>query len=73
MKRNTKKKHHIRELNFIEPYITGNDIVIGFIMLLGIAIIIFSSMYIMETNKKWIQKDTNVREETIQHLNPNFP
>lgn len=73
MKRNTNKKNYSRELNTIEPYITGNDIVIGFIMLLGIVVIILSSMYIMESNKSWIQKDTNVREETIQHLNPNFP
>jgi len=71
MKRN--KKQIVKELNQIQPYITGNDIVVGFVMLIGIIVIILTTMFWVESNPKWIQKDTNVREETIQHYNPNIP
>lgn len=68
-----KKNSVIAELNNIKPIITGYDIWIGFIMLIGMVVIIFATMHYTETKQKWIQKDTNVREETIQHFNPYIP
>lgn len=53
--------------------ITIHDVITGVIVM---AIIIFSIILCMqwvEGDRKWIKKDSNVREETIQHYNPNLP
>ena len=71
VKRN--KKTILTELNNVQPIITAYDIWMGFILLIGMVVIIFATMYYAETKSNWIQKDTNVREETIQHLNPPIP
>ena len=71
VKRN--KKTILTELNNVQPIITAYDIWMGFILLIGMVVIIFATMHYSETKSHWIQKDTNVREETIQHLHPNIP
>jgi len=63
----------LNELNNVKPIITSYDIWMGFIILIGMVVIIFATMHYAETKSNWIQKDTNVREETIQHFNPNIP
>lgn len=69
-----KKNEQIREINqFGAPIITIHDVIAGVIVM---AIIIFTIILCMqwsEGDHKWIQKDSNVREETIQHYNPNLP
>lgn len=68
-----RKNTILNELNNAKPIITAHDIWIGFIILIGMVVIIFATMHYAETKYHWIQKDTNVREETIQHLHPHIP
>lgn len=55
------------------PIITRYDIITGVIVMAIIVTIIISLMTWIEHDRKWIKKDTNVREETIQHYNPYIP
>jgi len=69
-----KKNEQIHEINqYGAPIITIHDVLAGMIVM---AIIIFTIILCMqwsEGDRKWIQKDSNVMEETIQHYNPNLP
>jgi len=69
-----KRNNQISEINLYgAPIITIHDVLAGTIIM---GIIIFSIILCMqwvEGDRKWIQKDSNVREETIQHYNPNLP
>lgn len=69
-----KKNNQTRDLNsYGAPIITIHDVLAG-AMIMGIIIFtIILCMQWSEVDRKWIQKDSNVREETIQHYNPNLP
>lgn len=69
-----KKNDQIREINELgTPIITIYDVLAGTIIMALIIFTIILCMQWVEGDRKWIQKDSNVREETIQHYNPNIP
>lgn len=69
-----KKNDTIREFyEFGTPIITINDVIAGVIVMAIIIFTIILTMHWVEGDRKWIQKDSNVMEETIQHYNPNLP
>lgn len=69
-----KKNNQIREIyEWGTPIITMHDVLAGTIIMGIIIFTIILCMQWSEGDRKWIQKDSNVREETIQHYNPNLP
>ena len=69
-----KKNDQIREINVSgTPIITLHDVIVGAIVMSIIIFTIILCMQWVEEDHKWIQKDSNVREESIHHYNPNIP
>ena len=69
-----KKNDQIREINVSgTPIITLHDVIVGAIVMSIIIFTIILCMQWVEEDHQWIQTDSNVREESIQHYNPNIP
>lgn len=69
-----KKNDAISQLNQNgTPIITIYDVLAGTIIMAIIIFTIILGMQWMEGDSKWIQKETNVREESIQQLHPHIP
>lgn len=69
-----KKNDQISEINeHGTPIITIHDVIVGATVMSIIIFTIILCMQWVEKDHKWIQKDSNVREESIQHYNPNIP